>query len=105
MKKWTSPNPIEETTLLTQAKYRSVLDFGVAKVAPGDRLPKEGYTSHEGHEYSFILSGELSGESGGEAFHIKAGELSYIPLGEEHYCQNDGEEEVEIFFVMVSEEE
>lgn len=103
MKKWTSPKPIEETTLLTQASHGTVIDFGVAKVAPGDRLPQTGYTSHDQHEYSFILSGHLVGESGGVPFQISAGELSYIPRGEEHYCANPSDEEVEIFFVMVSE--
>ncbi len=105
MKKYKSPQPISETTsLLETTQHSSVINFGVTKVEPGERLPAEGYTHHEEHEYSFILSGQLTGESGGEDFIIGTGELSYIPAGEDHYCQNNGKENVEIFFVMVQEE-
>lgn len=75
--------------------------FGFVSVPVGERLPLEGTTSHEEHEYSFIIKGALTGESGGKLFKINAGEASYIPAGEQHWCVNKGDSTCEIVFALV----
>ena len=75
--------------------------FGFVTVPVGERLPAEGTTFHEEQEYSYVLKGTLKGVSGGEPYEISAGEASFIPAGEEHWCANDGEEPVELIFALV----
>lgn len=77
------------------------VEFGFVTIPAGERLPVEGTTFHEEHEYSFIVQGALSGESGGESFQIKAGEASYIPAGEAHWCVNEGDSPCELVFALV----
>ncbi|AOV08676.1 cupin domain-containing protein [Sporosarcina ureilytica] len=77
------------------------VEFGFVSIPAGERLPVEGTTSHEEHEYSFIIKGALSGESGGKTFDIKAGEASYIPAGEAHWCVNEGDSPVELVYALV----
>lgn len=75
--------------------------FGYVSIPPGERLPSEGTTFHEEQEYSFITKGTLKGESGGEPYEISAGEASFIPAGEAHWCVNEGDEPVELIFALV----
>jgi len=75
--------------------------FGYVLVPAGERLPAEGTTFHEEQEYSYLIKGSLKGVSGGKPYEISAGEASFIPAGEEHWCVNDGEEPVELIFALV----
>lgn len=75
--------------------------FGFVTVPVGERLPAEGTTFHEEQEYSYVLKGTLKGVSGGQPYEISAGEASFIPAGEEHWCENIGEEPVELIFALV----
>lgn len=75
--------------------------FGYVSIPTGERLPKEGTTFHEEQEYSFITKGSLVGESGGVPFEMSAGEASFIPAGELHWCMNKGDEPVELVFALV----
>ena len=75
--------------------------FGFVTVPVGERLPKEGTNAHEEQEYSYVLRGTLLGESGGEPYSISAGEASFIPAGEQHWCANEGNEPVELVFALV----
>ena len=75
--------------------------FGFVTIPVGERLPAEGTTFHEEQEYSYVLKGTLKGVSGGEPYEISAGEASLIPAGEVHWCQNIGEEPVELVFALV----
>ncbi|KXH80733.1 cupin domain-containing protein [Sporosarcina sp. HYO08] len=77
------------------------VNFGFVSIPAGEKLPKEGTTSHEEHEYSFILKGALSGESGGKPFTITEGQASYIPAGEPHWCVNEGNEACELVYALV----
>lgn len=87
---------------LFQGEFQGAeIDFGFVSIPAGERLPKEGTTFHEEHEYSFIVKGSLSGESGEEPFHITAGKASYIPAGEHHWCVNKGEEPCELVYALV----
>lgn len=75
--------------------------FGIATIQPGERLPNDGLTSHEENEFSYIMKGTLSGESGGVPYTIKAGEASLIPAGEHHWCVNEGNEPVQLVYALV----
>ena len=75
--------------------------FGFITVPVGERLPADGITFHEEQEYSYVLKGTLKGVSGGQPYEISAGEASFIPAGEEHWCANEGEEPVELIFALV----
>lgn len=77
------------------------VNFGFVSIPAGERLPIEGTTFHEEHEYSFIVKGALSGVSGGKPYRINAGEASYIPAGEAHWCTNEGDEACELVFALV----
>lgn len=91
---------------IVQALFKSEfsstdVEFGVVTIPPGERLPIEGTTAHEEHEYSFIIKGSLIGESGGEAYTISAGEGSYIPAGEAHWCVNESDSSCQLVFALV----
>lgn len=75
--------------------------FGYVSVPAGERLPIEGTNAHEEQEYSYMLKGTLRGESGGDPYEISAGEASFIPAGEQHWCINEGDEPVELIFALV----
>ncbi|MDI7740386.1 cupin domain-containing protein [Lysinibacillus fusiformis] len=75
--------------------------FGIATIQPGERLPKEGLTSHEENEFSYIMKGTLNGESGGIPYSIQAGEASIIPAGEQHWCVNEGDAPVQLVYALI----
>ena len=81
----------------------NVTDFrmGTISILPGERVPKEGLSRHEENEYSYIISGGMTGESGGEAFEISGGMGTLIPAGEEHWCVNNGDVPCEICLVLI----
>lgn len=94
------------TDEIVQALFKSQfptadVEFGVVTIPTGERLPLEGTTAHEEHEYSFIIEGSLTGESGGEPYTIKAGEGSYIPAGEAHWCMNKSDSPCQLIFALV----
>ena len=87
---------------LFQDKFpRAEVNFGFVSIPAGARLPMEGTNFHEEHEYSFIIKGGLSGESGGKSFEIKTGEASYIPAGEAHWCINKGDSPCDLVYALI----
>lgn len=77
-----------------------VVKIGSVRFEPGQRLPVQGTGSHAEDELSYIISGSLSGESGGEAFSIGGGDLTLIPAGEEHWAEA-GPDGADILYVMI----
>lgn len=91
-----SEEPVQ--TLLDLApRSRAALRAGSVRLSPDQRVPQDGLSSHEADELSLIVSGSLSGESGGVAFEVAAGDVTLIPAGEEHWAQA-GSEGAEIFW-------
>lgn len=88
-------------TLFNEKFSNAEMDFGYVSIPAGERLPKEGTTFHEEHEYSFIINGSLSGESGGKSFAIKEGEASYIPAGEKHWCVNKNDAPCVLVYALI----
>lgn len=95
----TGPGPTMQLLEFVRGEVGSVV-FGSARFEAGQRLPATGTGSHTGDEVSYIISGSLSGESGGVAFEIGAGDLTIIPAGEEHWAVA-GPEPVELIYVMI----
>jgi quercetin dioxygenase-like cupin family protein len=66
------------------AEASASLKMGTAKIQKGDWVPLTGYSSHEQHEISLILKGQLEIEIAGQATKLKDGEVVMIPAGEAH---------------------
>lgn len=91
-----SADPVQ-TLLELAERPRAALRAGSVRLAPNQRVPLEGMSAHGADELSLIVSGSLSGVSGGEPFEVGAGEVTLIPAGEEHWAVA-GEEGAEIFW-------
>lgn len=73
----------------TQAQTFETLPASVGTLffPAGSRLPEESTSVHEQDEISFILSGVLRAESGGERYELRAGDVTLIPAGEHHWAE------------------
>ncbi|MFS0890974.1 cupin domain-containing protein [Peribacillus frigoritolerans] len=88
-------------TLFQDRFQGAEVKFGFVSIPAGERLPREGTNAHEEHEYSYIIKGAISGDSGGKSYRISAGEASYIPAGEQHWCVNEGQISCELVYALV----
>jgi len=81
------------------------VETGTYVLAPGERVPESGTTSHGGDEISVVLSGTailgLPGRE--ESLEATAGTLSVIPAGVEHYSHNPGPDPVKLVYTVVGE--
>jgi quercetin dioxygenase-like cupin family protein len=87
-----------QTLLDLPARAGAALRTGSVRLDPGQRVPAEGLSRHGVDEVSLITAGSLRGESGGQAFALGAGDVSWIPAGEAHWAVA-GPEGAEIFWV------
>lgn len=86
-------------TLLDLAPQdRAALRAGSVTLAPGQRVPAEGWSAHAADELSLIVSGSLTGVSGEVPFAVGAGDVTLIPAGEAHWAVA-GPDGAEIFWV------
>lgn len=92
----TQADPVQ-TLLQLGSRPQAALRVGSVRLAPNQRVPLEGMSAHEADELSLIVSGSLSGVSGGESFDVKRGDVTLIPAGEEHWAIA-GHEGAEIFW-------
>jgi quercetin dioxygenase-like cupin family protein len=79
----------------------AAVSMGYAVFEPGVRVPREGMTSHEGDEFSYILSGSLTAFSGGARRTLKTGDAAFIPAGEQHCSRNDSGEPCTLVYMLV----
>lgn len=78
------------------------LSAGSYVVEPGERVPAEGTTSHEGTEVSVVLSGTVVlGLASGEERTVEAESMAVIPAGVDHYSENRTDRPVELVYVVV----
>lgn len=77
-------------------------ETGSFVIEPGERVPEEGTTSHEGDEISVILSGELEVVTE-ESNTVGEGTLSIIPARVEHYSVNHGDQPVKLVYTILGE--
>jgi quercetin dioxygenase-like cupin family protein len=85
----------------SEAKENAAADMGYAVFGPGMRSPAEDFTSHDGDEFSYIISGSIKCFAGGELHEAGAGEVCYIPAGERHYSYNDSDTPCSLVYMLV----
>jgi len=76
-------------------------EAGSYVIQPGERVPEEGWTSHEGDELSVILDGEVTLVTPDDEYTVSAGTLSVIPAGVEHYSVNETDEPTRLVYTAV----
>ena len=72
-------------------------------IQPGERVPEEGWTSHDGPELSVILSGEVRLVTSATDRIVSENMLSVIPAGVDHYSVNETDEPVRLVYTVVGE--
>ena len=78
-------HPAQVLSILDMPPEQSaILKMGTARIQKGDWVPTQGHSSHEQHEVSVILAGQLEIESGGQPGLIQTGDIALIPAGEAH---------------------
>ncbi len=68
------------------------------KIKPGGG--SKGMYSHEGEEFVYVLSGELSIKVGANNFTVKSGEAVYFKSHIPHDWVNEGEKDTELIWVI-----
>ncbi len=68
------------------------------KIKPGGG--SKGMYSHEGEEFVYVLSGELSIKVGSESFNVKSGEAVYFKSHIPHDWINESREDTELIWVI-----
>lgn len=76
-------------------------ETGAYVIQPGERVPEEGWTSHEGDELSVLLSGEIELVTPDGEYTVEAGTLSVIPAGVDHYSVNETDEPVKLVYTVL----
>lgn len=90
-------------TLFDNRSDKVDVKFGTVTIQPGERVPVKGFSSHRETEYSFILKGEVEGESGGTPFKVSTSDATLFPPGEKHWTINSSNEPCEIVWMLVME--
>lgn len=75
---------------------------GTYEIAPGERVPETGWTSHGGTEVSVILEGRLRLVTD-ESIEVGPGTVTVIPSGIEHYSENIGDEPARLVYAIFGE--
>lgn len=83
----------------------NVVDVGKAIIKGGARIPKEGFGVHAEDEFSYIIKGSLKSGTRDKTIEFKQGEFSYIPAGEDHWCENLSGEDCELIWFLLKKDE
>jgi quercetin dioxygenase-like cupin family protein len=92
------------TLLDLASRDGAALRAGSVTLAPGQRVPADGWSTHTAEELSLVTAGSLSGVAGDDAFEVVAGEVTLIPAGEEHWAVA-GPAGAEVFWVWFGDVE
>jgi len=76
-------------------------EAGSYVIQPSERVPEEGWTSHEGDELSVILEGEVILVTRSDEYTVSAGTLSVIPAGVDHYSLNESDEPTRLVYTAI----
>jgi transcriptional regulator with XRE-family HTH domain len=77
------------------------IDCVTIEYAPRSTSPKDGYSRHSGHEFNFLISGELEVEVGEQTFRVAAGDTLAFPSTEPHRLSNVGDSVAEALTVFI----
>lgn len=78
-------------------------EVGSYVIGPGERVPENGTTSHDGDEISVILSGKIDLEAEGERTTVGPESVTIIPAGVEHYSENTTSEPVRLVYAVLGD--
>ncbi|MCD2204564.1 cupin domain-containing protein [Halobacterium sp. KA-6] len=76
-------------------------EAGSYVIQPGERVPENGWTSHEGDELSVILEGEVTLVTRGAEYTVSAGTVSVIPAGTDHYSINETDTPTKLVYTAI----
>ncbi len=78
-----------------------ILQSGIARIKPKQRLPSAGFSKHEeSDELSIVLSGKLKFCTDTEELILEHGSLLLNPKGTPHFVENIGNEEARVLWVL-----
>lgn len=89
-----------QTPFSLKGEYKDI-KMSYITLLPGQRVPKEGMGAHKEDEYSFFVEGEVYTESGDFKGICGKGDVTLIPKGEEHWCENRTDKPCRLVCVMV----
>ena len=72
-------------------------------IEPGERVPQDGTTNHDGDEISVILSGEIDLVVEDDRRSVGPESLTVIPAGTPHYSENTGDDPVRLIYAVLGE--
>ncbi|MFB6183834.1 MAG: cupin domain-containing protein [Haloarculaceae archaeon] len=93
-----------ESTGSPHALFESIdpeSEAGTFVIQPGERVPDEGWTSHEGDELSIILDGEVTLVTRTDEYTVSEGTFSVIPAGVDHYSVNETDEPTKLVYTAI----
>ena len=88
-------------TIFSEDGVKGNITVGNCVVPPGARIPVTGLSNHTQNEYSIVTKGSVVTETLGKVYRVEAGQATFIPAGQEHFCYNDSDEECEIVWVLI----
>lgn len=74
--------------------------FGSYVIEPGERVPSEGTTAHQGDEVSVLLSGELDLITEESRRTVEKESMVVIPAGIPHYSENNGKQPARLVYAI-----
>ncbi|NIQ05910.1 MAG: cupin domain-containing protein [Candidatus Korarchaeota archaeon] len=87
-------------TALPLVSHRNV-EIGILTLSSGERLPEEGYSSHEDNEeYALILSGTVTFCTENDRYELCEGDLPYNSKGTRHYTINETNSLAKLLWIL-----
>ncbi|SKC90947.1 cupin domain-containing protein [Maledivibacter halophilus] len=84
---------------------KNIIKMGKAVIKSGTRIPENGFGVHDADEFSYIIKGCVeSVTKEEEKTTVKAGDFSYIPAGEKHWCKNTTDKDCELIWFLIKKD-
>lgn len=89
--------PAEIEEIMTESTLKVLVSEGSAQVGlavlqPGEKIPEQGFSSHDVEEISYLFSGKIKMETGQKTEIINSGDLVYNPADKQHRTTNISQE-------------
>ncbi|PHQ37874.1 cupin [Halorubrum persicum] len=76
-------------------------ETGSYVIQSGERVPEEGWTSHDGDELSVILEGDVTLVTRDTEYTVSEETLSVIPADVEHYSINETDSPTKLVYTVI----
>ncbi|NIB40489.1 cupin domain-containing protein [Pseudomaricurvus alkylphenolicus] len=73
-----------ETILELVPEHKSVISVGMASFSEGTTHPETDMATHDQHEISYIIEGQMDLHLDGRTTSVKAGQVVWLEAGEKH---------------------